>query len=401
MPDMDGLELSSRIKSSGIKSKVVIISGYGEFSYAKKALEYGVINYLLKPVDIQELKDTLSRVKNNLEMEYQRDELLEMQREQFFVELFMGALVSEDEISGRISGLGFPFTDIIGSFIEVSINNYDYFDENTWSIEQEKINRIIQNIIMKMINGSVVFTISHDAENLKLVLIGEITEQDIYRIKLQALEMLKIDFDMAILYKFNGVNEILERNIVVDNENESIIMLMSYIRLGEKDEALKLLGRMISTNIENKPFIKKISNLIKEAFGIAEYQAAGSETENIVLTIKNSNYENNNNIINEIIEFIEKNINKEISRCDVAGYVNLNEVYMARLFKRSTGISIHDYHLEKRMKKAIEMLGDNNKVAYISNKLGYIDKRKFIRNFKSYTGYSPMEFKNKILKMED
>lgn len=49
MPKMNGLELLQNITSHKLKSKCIILSGYDDFSYAKKAIELNASNYLLKP----------------------------------------------------------------------------------------------------------------------------------------------------------------------------------------------------------------------------------------------------------------------------------------------------------------------------------------------------------------
>lgn len=58
MPDMDGLEMLRQGQAMGDFSSI-IISGYSEFDYAKQAIRLGVTEYLLKPVDIDELKNCL------------------------------------------------------------------------------------------------------------------------------------------------------------------------------------------------------------------------------------------------------------------------------------------------------------------------------------------------------
>lgn len=49
MPGMDGLELIRRISEMDLNTQFIILSGYGEFEYAKTAMKYGVRHYLLKP----------------------------------------------------------------------------------------------------------------------------------------------------------------------------------------------------------------------------------------------------------------------------------------------------------------------------------------------------------------
>lgn len=55
MREMDGLTLVSKARDMYPELLMIIISGYGEFEYARRAMEYGVLNYLLKPIERHEL----------------------------------------------------------------------------------------------------------------------------------------------------------------------------------------------------------------------------------------------------------------------------------------------------------------------------------------------------------
>ena len=59
---MDGLELSRLVKKSLPKTRIIILSGYNEFEYAKEAIKIGISDYLLKPVTSVSLLDTLKHV---------------------------------------------------------------------------------------------------------------------------------------------------------------------------------------------------------------------------------------------------------------------------------------------------------------------------------------------------
>lgn len=67
MPGMDGLTLAKEIKRRFPSTFVVIISGFSDFSLAQQAIQYGVFNYLLKPVEEDQLKDTLHDIQKKLE----------------------------------------------------------------------------------------------------------------------------------------------------------------------------------------------------------------------------------------------------------------------------------------------------------------------------------------------
>ena len=62
MPEMDGLEMIRELKKAGCSAEFIVLSGYAEFSYAKKAIELGVRDFITKPVDEKELSETITRV---------------------------------------------------------------------------------------------------------------------------------------------------------------------------------------------------------------------------------------------------------------------------------------------------------------------------------------------------
>ena len=66
MPGMDGFELIEWIKANSYNCEVIILTAYGTFEYARKALDYGVTGYLLKPINETELKELINKAVYNL-----------------------------------------------------------------------------------------------------------------------------------------------------------------------------------------------------------------------------------------------------------------------------------------------------------------------------------------------
>jgi two-component system response regulator YesN len=66
MPKMDGLSLIQKIHEQNIPMIYIIISGYDNFQYAQKAIHYGVTEYLLKPVDMEQLREALRRSEESM-----------------------------------------------------------------------------------------------------------------------------------------------------------------------------------------------------------------------------------------------------------------------------------------------------------------------------------------------
>lgn len=72
MPEMDGLSLAKYIHDAELNTKIIIISGYNEFEYARMAIKYGVSDYLLKPLSDANILETLTKMKNVLEVSSSR-----------------------------------------------------------------------------------------------------------------------------------------------------------------------------------------------------------------------------------------------------------------------------------------------------------------------------------------
>lgn len=72
MPEMDGLELCRHIAEADPAQKVLLLSGYNEFSMAQEAIRYGVSNYLLKPIQAEELTLALGKIAGELELDNRR-----------------------------------------------------------------------------------------------------------------------------------------------------------------------------------------------------------------------------------------------------------------------------------------------------------------------------------------
>ncbi|WP_163875630.1 response regulator transcription factor [Paenibacillus favisporus] len=61
MPKMDGLAFLQQLHQSEIRSKVIMLTGFAEFEYAQKALQYGATNLILKPINYTELKHVINQ----------------------------------------------------------------------------------------------------------------------------------------------------------------------------------------------------------------------------------------------------------------------------------------------------------------------------------------------------
>ena len=77
MPFMDGLELSRLVKKALPRTRIIVLSGYNEFEYAKEAIKIGISDYLLKPVSSAGLIDALKKAADEIREEREKSRLLE------------------------------------------------------------------------------------------------------------------------------------------------------------------------------------------------------------------------------------------------------------------------------------------------------------------------------------
>ena len=101
MPFMDGMALCSAVRSQMPWIGIIILSGYDEFEYARKGIQLGVREYMLKPVTAEELKQALDRVSEAMRKE-QRERLFRrpVSDQRFVQEKLLGSLYSEDQREG-------------------------------------------------------------------------------------------------------------------------------------------------------------------------------------------------------------------------------------------------------------------------------------------------------------
>lgn len=69
MPVLSGLELIKRVRNDFPHMRIVITSGFSDFEYAKTAIQYQVSDYLLKPIDPEELHTSLKSIRNQLALD--------------------------------------------------------------------------------------------------------------------------------------------------------------------------------------------------------------------------------------------------------------------------------------------------------------------------------------------
>lgn len=116
MPHMDGLELAEHISALDESIHVIMITGYREFEYARRAVKLGVEDFLLKPMDMNELKEIALKIRGKIIKEKDRRKEVEMLKQSvsadqdILMESFFQRLVekrtSEEEAEKKLLAYG-------------------------------------------------------------------------------------------------------------------------------------------------------------------------------------------------------------------------------------------------------------------------------------------------------
>ena len=99
-----------------------------------------------------------------------------------------------------------------------------------------------------------------------------------------------------------------------------------------------------------------------------------------------------NNLVLQIIEFIDNNLYIQISINDLENRFHYNKDYIMRLFKREINTTIIDYINRKRVYNSLFSYNYNNSITSISLKYGYSSLEYYSEIFKKYVGVSPKKY---------
>ncbi|WP_028611870.1 response regulator transcription factor [Paenibacillus harenae] len=139
MPGLSGLDLIEQIRASWNHVKCILLSGYNDFEYAKRALQHQASDYLLKPAEDEELLNAVSKAVSELEDRWQEvtshqsalsslRSNLPILRSHLLLELLKSRATGLAELKERLQMLELPFTAPSGCCLML-LRPEDYFDE--------------------------------------------------------------------------------------------------------------------------------------------------------------------------------------------------------------------------------------------------------------------------------
>lgn len=169
MPIINGLELIRLTKEFNPNTRIIVISGYKEFEYAHKALQYGVNDYLLKPINEDELNSVLHKIVEAFQVADQRTadqkkaNRIINQSEQILKSNFLNNLIDNSKninsmIASETYNIALDAPCYTSFVVKLDCLNINSINENLEQVVTGKITNIIQNNLKEVVTEAIVTT---------------------------------------------------------------------------------------------------------------------------------------------------------------------------------------------------------------------------------------------------
>lgn len=445
MPKVTGLDLLEKVRTLNNKIKFVVFSAYDEFSYAQKAIKCGVENYILKPINEQELEDALKKLKLNLNSDLKNEKIIF--RKNLLLFQYINGKISNEDLFKVKNDLNISFEDkqyivsiitILGRYDENIVLFMEEIIESTLKCKFELIHKYdgkiilicsfdecfsqhgienfygeIKNKIVEGLNVEVFISIGDLVESINKLQLSYKTANDLRKYILTEgtnICLSKNSLTFKEDYRFTFNNEVEEINKLLIEKN--VDKLIDYINKVLEDIRLtpeniydlsakilflidKVYGEFkLNKNCERSSLVNMILNLCNEST-IEDVKAfVISELIELIELINNS-ITKYSPVVQQVMNTVNEKYYEELSLKTLSQKYNVNSSYLGQIFNKEVGISFSEYLNRVKNTKAKELiLNTNMKINDIAKDVGYLDTSYFYRKFKKYFGICPLTMRN-------
>ena len=451
MPLMDGLKMLHELQDQQRLPRVIILSAYSEFSYAQQAIKLGVSEYLIKPIMISELTQSLRAVEQQLKSDSQKGGGYSKLRsfEEVLKGIQSGRLQVNKELESYISQ---TFSvDAAADFVLVlAYLGKRYEAERKRTIPN--LHSLLKNMISKdcqmlehlaFQSNLFIFPCKEEENNLEKrfqrtilprldrsggICFGWIKFTGLRRL-MQSIDVIQNHMDWCItlgsevLVQYPKVTKVhttpLPYPVEIENQMRTAMCMMDNDRISK---VFREFERYFSREMLYEPhkikecyvrFLWAVMNVAKELdlskFLMIEQQAllerimnavTSTELQGIMeeflrLLPENEGEENQTRLVirrtkSLIHEFFARGITLE----EIADKLNVTPEYLGSQFHKEVGMTFSAYMKEYRIQKAKKLLiGTNLKLYEIARQIGYGDPKHFSKVFREITGQLPAEYR--------
>ena len=367
MPDKTGLEMIGEMKELLPNAYYILLSGYQEFDYVKKAMNLNVVDYLVKPVDKVELERLLEKIASQLGETSHEPEILSQQ-------------LDEEAFKTHLSQ-----------------------KENWWiGLSKEKQGNFVIPYYVLGQDWQIVLA-DQEFEGL-LVMPFEAPYQSNF-------EKWKRDIEKTLFY--GSVN--LDQSESLFSYYEPIYRVIIQGNLQQIIEELTLLEKIVLENTPRVSITKQLfTQFVMDVFHLFEHLKADDMTdivknihaittfEDLVAYTKETltsffgQYRMNENVVS-VLEVIGRDYQKELSLKDISKDLFINPVYLGQLIKKETNSTFAELLNKQRIKAAQQLLlSTNDSIEDICYTVGYSNVGYFYKVFRKLCGKSPKAYRKQV-----
>ena len=367
MPDKTGLEMIGEMKELLPNAYYILLSGYQEFDYVKKAMNLNVVDYLVKPVDKVELEHLLEKIVSQLGEKSHESEILSQQ-------------LDEEAFKTHLSQ-----------------------KENWWiGLSKEKQGNFVIPYYVLGQDWQIVLA-DQEFEGL-LIMPFEAPYQSNF-------EKWKRDVEKTLFY--GSVN--LDQSESLFSYYEPIYRVIIQGNLQQIIDELTLLEKIVLENTPRVSITKQLfTQFVMDVFHLFEHLKADDMTdivknihaittfEDLVAYTKETltsffgQYRMNENVVS-VLEVIGRDYKKELSLKDISKDLFINPVYLGQLIKKETNSTFAELLNKQRIKAAQQLLlSTNDSIEDICYTVGYSNVGYFYKVFRKLCGKSPKAYRKQV-----
>ncbi|MBB6729754.1 response regulator [Cohnella zeiphila] len=446
MPQMTGLQMIERVRRRDTKVKFAVLSGFNDFAFARQAIRFGVEDYLLKPVDEEELAELLHRVHGQAEQERYRKSVAVDEHLRLLLRSEIKHL-PEHMAQGAVRELG--RTSLLRDHFAVFVLRCEpdaaaeAIERSTdvWSRERKVIAweprlLVIAAAIGKGDHADTIRELGHTLlQRLPQSTQARVGASGIHQGPAKLREAyLEAENCLQTCWYEPGAKAMLDAfhapkpaetdpnpALMLDREFRPALQLLDLDRAGQ---ALRgwlddLIGRRASwrTLREGSEAVFDLIRCEKRERRLP----VGEETEDAAALVPVlfpngaafsaaflaaaekqlgalGSAKQENRVVETVKAFVQTHYTEELELQRLADTVFLTPSYLSKLFKTETGETITDYIISVRIERAKERLIKEPalKTYEIGERVGYPDPTYFNKVFKKVVGLTPKEYRERV-----
>ena len=454
MPDVDGLDLITQIHDSGAKTKLILLTAYDDFNYAKQAIQNKVEGYILKQ-DISEklLNVTLTKLKNEILSETTQSRILmnslvsdmfyrvqstisagEKSSEFnsfckqlfycFFIEMDLPLTSKSRPIESNLDFIFSTCTRLftpkgtcfsldsnrvllvidqkIGDQLDAESSPQDISDKLLVALKMNDISHTIYYFNKQIsLTGAREFFAKHPYTFIYKYFSGVGKSYNINNIRIPTLIKEVVEIDSATLNKLFAANNQAEINNYLDSFFELLIQSFNMAAL---DKAFRTLYHMLHENAKNlidKTAMNELNtffdkNEICDAPHLCKW--AKMLAGEIIRMNSFANKSWYTGVIKNCIEYLNSNYaQKDLNISQVAEHVSLSTGRLSNIFKSKTGTTVNQMLTDIRINRAkFYMDMHKYRIYEIAEMVGYSSSQYFSHIFQLHEGITPKQFVERI-----